>query len=67
MLMREGERYPVRCRECGWILATREGNLVISCLKHRNRKKEVRVKLESGQSMWIDCDHCGQSNQLKGN
>ena len=65
--MREEERYPVRCRECGQVLAVREGNLIISSMRHRARKKEVRVKLEPGQNLYIDCDKCGQSNQLKGN
>lgn len=65
--MREEERYPVRCRECGQVLAVREGNLIISSMRHRTRKKEVRVKLEPGQNLYIDCDKCGQSNQLKGN
>lgn len=65
-MYKENERYPVRCRECGNVIAVREGNLIISSMKHRNRKKEIRVKLISGQNAYIDCDKCGQNNQITG-
>lgn len=64
--MTREERYPVRCRECGQVLAVREGNRVVSSLRHRNRKKEVRIRLESGQKMTILCDRCGEINELTG-
>lgn len=64
--MRDEERYPVRCRECGNVIAVREGNLIISSMKHRNRKKEVRVRLHPGQNLYIDCDKCGQGNMMTG-
>lgn len=63
--MRE-ERYAVRCRECGGVIAVREGNTVTSSLRHRAKKKEVRVTLETGQKMCIVCERCGQSNTLTG-
>lgn len=60
------ERYAVRCRECGQIIAVREGNRISSSMRLRKRKKEVRVRLESGQKMKILCDRCGEINELTG-
>lgn len=60
------ERYAVRCRECGQIIAVREGNRISSSMRLRKRKKEVRVRLESGQKMTILCDRCGEINELTG-
>lgn len=65
--MREGERYPVRCRGCGQVLAVREGNHVISSLRHRTRKKEIRIRLFAEQRMTIVCEKCGCENQVIGN
>lgn len=64
--MRDDERCPVRCGECGQVIAVRVGNTVISSLKHRTRKKEVRVRLDPGQKMWIVCEKCGHDNMLTG-
>ena len=64
--MKNDERYPVRCRECGNVIAVRQGNVVISTLRHRNRRKEVRVRLESGQRVWIICDRCETENGIIG-
>lgn len=64
--MRNPDSYPVRCRECGWIIAVREGNRIASSMRHRDRKKEIRVRLESGQKMTILCDRCGEINELTG-
>lgn len=60
------ERYPVRCRECGQVIAVREGNKVSSTMRYRNRKKEIRIRLEAGQRMDIVCDRCGADNQIIG-
>lgn len=60
------ERYAVRCHECGQIIAVREGNRISSSMRLRKRKKEVRVRLESGQKMTILCDRCGEINELTG-
>lgn len=65
--MREEERYPVRCRECGQVLAVRTGNCVCSTLRHRAKKKEVKVKLFAEQKMTIVCEKCGCENQIVGN
>ena len=65
-MMKIDERWPVRCGECGQVIAVRSGNAVVSSLKHRNRKKEVRVKLNPGQKMWIVCEKCGHENMLTG-
>lgn len=65
--MKGEERYPVRCGECGQVIAVRVGNTVISSLKHRARKKEVRIKLNPGQKMFIVCEKCGHENQVVGN
>lgn len=65
--MKSDERYPVRCGECGQVIAVRVGNTVISSLKHRTRKKEVRIKLNPGQKMFIVCEKCGHENQVVGN
>lgn len=64
--MKGEERYPVRCGECGQVIAVRVGNTVISSLKHRTRKKEVRIKLNPGQKMFIVCEKCGHDNMLTG-
>lgn len=56
----------VRC-VCGGVIAIRKGNTVTSSLKHRARKKEIRVTLRPGQRMEILCDRCGQNNILTGN
>lgn len=64
--MKGEERYPVRCGECGQVIAVRVGNTVISSLKHRTRKKEVRIKLNPGQKMFIVCEKCGLDNMLTG-
>ena len=64
--MRNEDRYPVRCRECGNVIAVREGNTVTSSLRHRAKKKEVRVTLEPGQRLYIACERCGQTNTLTG-
>lgn len=64
--MREDARYPVRCRECGQVVAVREGNLLISSLRHRSRKKEIRIRLDAGQKMHIVCDKCGCKNVVVG-
>ena len=64
--MRNEERYPVRCRECGNVIAVREGNTVTSSLRHRAKKKEVRVALVPYQKVIIVCERCGQSNTLTG-
>ena len=66
MTFKSDERYPVRCRECGNVIAVREGNLVSSVMRHRNRKKEVRIKLIPGQTMTIHCEKCGQNNAITG-
>lgn len=66
MTKHSDERYPVRCRECGNVLAVREGNLIVSTMRHRNRKKEIHVRLISGQDLTILCDHCGEINKLTG-
>ena len=63
--MRE-ERYPVRCRECGNVIAVREGNTVTSSLRHRAKKKEVRVELMTGQHLTIICEKCGCKNVMTG-
>lgn len=60
------ERYPVHCRECGQVIAVREGNLIVSTMRHRNRKKELHVKLLAGQKMTILCDKCGVINEIIG-
>ena len=60
------ERYAVRCRECGQVLAVRDGNMIESVMKHRNRKKELHVKLFAGQKMTILCDKCGVINEIIG-
>lgn len=65
--MTREERYPVRCRECGQVLAVREGNRVVSSLRHRNRKKEIRVLLLAEQRLTIVCEKCGCENQIVGN
>ncbi len=65
--MKTDERYPLHCGQCGNVIAVRRGNTVISSLKHRNRRKEVRVRLETGQKMWIVCDKCEHENQVVGN
>lgn len=64
--MRNPDSYPVRCRECGRIIAVREGNRIASSMRHRDRKKEIRVRLESGQKITILCDRCGEINELTG-
>ena len=64
--MNPEERYPVRCRECGNVIAVREKNFVSSTMRHRARKKELRVRLVSGQKMTISCDHCGEVNEIIG-
>ena len=64
--MRNEERYPVRCRECGNVLAVREGNYVVSTMRHRNRTKELHIRLNAGQKMTISCDHCGEINEIIG-
>lgn len=64
--MNRDERYPVRCRECSQILAVRHGNTVVSSMKHRSRKKEVRVCLNAGQKMNIVCEKCGCNNVIVG-
>lgn len=61
------ERYPVRCSKCGNVIAVREANRISSSLRHRNRKKEVRVTLHPGQTLYIDCEKCGQNNMVTGN
>lgn len=65
--MREDERYPVRCRECGQVLAVRTGNSVCSTLRHRAKKKEIKVKLFAEQKMTIVCEKCGCENVIVGN
>lgn len=60
------DRYPVRCHECGQIIAVRHDNTVVSSLRHRSRKKEIRVRLEPGQTMTILCDKCGGRNEITG-
>ena len=60
------DRYPVRCRECGNVIAVREGNKVVSTMRHRTRKKEIIIRLYDGQKMNIVCDKCGQNNELTG-
>ena len=64
--MKHDERFAVRCRECGGVIAVREGNTVTSTLRHRARKKEVRVELITGQKLNIICDKCGRNNELTG-
>lgn len=61
------ERYPIRCAECGNVIAVRQINTIVSALRHRNRRKEVRVRLEPGQRMWIVCDKCEHENLIVGN
>lgn len=65
--MKSDERYPVRCRECGQVLAVRTGNTVCSSLRHRSRKKEIRIQLFGEQKMTIVCERCGCENQIVGN
>ena len=64
--MKSDERYPVRCRECGQVLAVRTGNTVYSSLRHRARRKEIHIQLFGGQRMTIVCDKCGCENQIVG-
>lgn len=64
--MKSDERYPVRCRECGQVLAVRTGNTVCSSLRHRSRKKEIRIRLFGEQKMTIVCEKCGCENQVIG-
>lgn len=64
--MRNPDSYPVRCRSCGQILAIREENRVASSMRLRKRKKEIRMRLESGQKMTILCDRCGEINEIEG-
>lgn len=65
--MPDKERYPVRCIQCGNVIAVREGNFVASTMRYRSRKKEIHVKLISGQKMTILCDKCGEVNNILGN
>lgn len=67
MLMREDERYPVRCRECGQVLAVRSGNIICSSLRHRTRKKEIHIRLFAEQKMTIVCERCECVNTIVGN
>lgn len=59
--------YPVRCEKCGQVLAMREDNLVASVMRHRNRRKEIHIRLKKDQVMTILCDHCGNINRITGN
>jgi ribosomal protein S27E len=59
--------YPVRCEKCGQVLAMRENNQIASIMRHRNRKKEIHIRLRKDQVMTILCDHCGSINKIIGN
>lgn len=59
--------YPVRCEKCGQVLAMRENNQIASIMRHRNRKKEIHIRLRKDQTMTILCDHCGSINKITGN
>ena len=60
------ERYPIRCRDCGNVLAVREGNHIESSMRHRSRKKELHIRLYAEQKMTILCDRCGTINEIIG-
>lgn len=62
--MTSEEFKPVRCESCAHTLAVRSGDVIVSSLLHRNRKKEIQITLLPGQDMKIVCDRCGRVNLL---
>lgn len=64
--MRSETSYPVRCRECGAVIAVRDGNRITASLLHRTKKKVVIVTLVQAQKMTIFCDKCGERNEIVG-